>query len=37
VLATTCEGFLRGLVDCRPFDEAIERAMEEYRRRTQSG
>jgi hypothetical protein len=37
VLATTFEGFLRGLVDCRPYDEARDRAMEEYRRRSQPG
>ena len=35
VLATNFEAFLRGLVDCRPYDEARERAMEEYRRSTQ--
>ncbi len=35
VLATTFEEFLRGLVDCRPYDEA--RALEEHRRRSQAG
>jgi len=37
VLAPTFEAFLRGLVDCRPYDEAAERAMEEHRRRSQPG
>jgi hypothetical protein len=37
VLATNFERFLRGLVDCRPYDEQRERELEEYRRRTQSG
>jgi SMI1-KNR4 cell-wall len=34
VLAPTFEAFLRGLVDCRPYEEERERAMEEYRRRS---
>jgi len=37
VLATNFEEFLRGLVDCRPYDEARERALEEHRRRSQAG
>lgn len=37
VLATTFEEFLRGLVDCRPYDEARARALEEHRRRSQPG
>jgi len=32
VLAPDFASFLRGLVDCRPYDEATERAMEEWRR-----
>lgn len=32
VLATNFEEFLRGLVDCRPYDEARERALKEHRR-----
>ena len=35
VLAPDFATFLGGLVDCRPYDEARERAMEEYRRRLQ--
>ena len=35
VLAPTFEAFLRGLVDCRPYEEQRERAMEEFRRRSQ--
>jgi hypothetical protein len=37
VLAPDFETFLRGLVDCRPYDEAIKRAMDEYRRCSQPG
>ena len=37
VLAPTFAEFLRGLVDCRPYDEARERALEEHRRRSQPG
>ena len=37
VLATSIEMSLRGLVDCRPYDEARERAMEEHRRRSEPG
>jgi hypothetical protein len=33
VLAPDFATFLRGLVDCRPYEEARERAMEAYRRR----
>jgi hypothetical protein len=32
VLAPTFEAFLLGLVDCRPYEEARNRAMEEWRR-----
>ena len=32
VLAPDFETFLSGLVDCRPYEEATERAMEEWRR-----
>ena len=37
VLATNFEEFLRGLVDCRPYDEARQRALEEHRRGSQPG
>jgi hypothetical protein len=37
VLAETFEAFLQGLVDCRPYEEQRERAMEEFRRRSQHG
>ena len=37
VLATDFAQFLRGLVDCRPYDEARERALEEHRRRSPPG
>ena len=37
VLATNFEEFLRGLVDCRPYDEAQARGLEEHRRRSQAG
>ncbi len=37
VLAPDFAEFLRGLVDCRPYDEARERAMEDFRRRSKSG
>lgn len=37
VLAPDFAAFLRGLVDCRPYDEASERAMDEYRRRSKPG
>lgn len=33
ILAQTFEAFLGGLVDCRPYEEQRERAMEEFRRR----
>ena len=32
VLAATFEAFARGLVDCKPYDEAAARAMAEFRR-----
>jgi hypothetical protein len=35
VLAATFEAFLRGLVDCRPYEEQRERELEEFRRRSQ--
>jgi hypothetical protein len=35
ILATTFEEFLRGLVDCRPFEEQRERALAEFRHRSQ--
>lgn len=34
ILAATFEAFLRGLVDCRPYEAQRERAMEEFRRRS---
>jgi hypothetical protein len=34
VLASDFASFLRGLVDCRPYDVARERALEEHRRRS---
>ena len=34
ILATNVEEFLLGLVDCRPYHEACERALEEHRRRS---
>ena len=34
VLAAGFGAFLEGLVDCRPYEEATERAMAEYRLRT---
>ena len=37
VLATNFEEFLRDLVDCRPYDEARERALEDHRRRSPPG
>lgn len=37
VLAPDLETFLRGLVNCRDYDEARERELDEYRRRLQSG
>ena len=37
VLATKFEEFLRGLVDCRPYDEARDRALEEHKRRSKPG
>jgi hypothetical protein len=38
VLAPDFETFLRGLADCKPYDDARDRAMEEFRRRSsQSG
>lgn len=37
VLAPDLETFLGGLVDCRPYDEARERELEEYRRRSKGG
>ena len=37
VLATNFEEFLRGLVDCRQYDEARERALQEHRRRSSPG
>jgi hypothetical protein len=36
VLADGFAAFLEGLVDCRPYDEARERAMAEFRRRSGS-
>jgi hypothetical protein len=35
ILAATFEAFLQGLVDCRPYEEQRERAMEDFRRRSQ--
>jgi hypothetical protein len=35
VLANSFEAFLQGLVDCRPFEEQRERALEEWRRSQQ--
>jgi hypothetical protein len=35
VLAPDLEAFLGGLVDCRPYDEARERELDDYRRRSQ--
>src|SRR5262245_16445597 len=32
ILAPNFEAFLRGLVDCRPYEEQRERALEEWRR-----
>ncbi|QEH34916.1 SMI1 / KNR4 family protein [Aquisphaera giovannonii] len=37
ILAPDFETFLGGLVDCRPYDEASARAMEEFRRRARPG
>ncbi len=37
VLAPDFEAFLGGLVDCRAYDEARERELDEYRRRSQPG
>jgi hypothetical protein len=37
VLAADFEAFLSGLADCRPYDEATQRALEEHRRRSQHG
>ncbi len=37
VLATNFEEFLCGLTDCRPYEEARVRELEEYRRRSQPG
>ena len=37
VLASDFAAFLGGLVDCRPYDEARERAIQEHRRRSQPG
>jgi hypothetical protein len=37
VLALDFESFLCGLVDCRPYDEATQRGMDEYRRRSKPG
>jgi hypothetical protein len=34
VLAPSFAGFVAGLVDCRPYEEARERALEEHRRRS---
>lgn len=36
ILAANFEAFARGLVDCRPFDQQRERALEEFRRRSQT-
>lgn len=36
VLAANIDEFLLGLSDCRPYEEAAERAMEEHRRRSQA-
>jgi hypothetical protein len=37
VLAPDFETFIRGLVDCRPYDEARQRELDEYRRRSKPG
>lgn len=37
ILAPDFSTFLAGLVDCRPYDEARDRELEEYRRRTRPG
>jgi hypothetical protein len=37
VLAPSFADFVAGLVDCRPYEEARERALEEHRRRSHSG
>lgn len=37
VLAPNFEAFVRGLVDCRPYDEMWQREMDEYRRRSLPG
>jgi hypothetical protein len=37
VLAPDFETFLRGLVDCRTYDEARTRELDEFRRRSQPG
>jgi hypothetical protein len=37
VLAPDFETFLRGLVDCRPYDEARQRELDEFRRRAKPG
>jgi hypothetical protein len=36
VLAPDFAAFLNGLVDCRPYEEMVQRAMEEFRRRSGS-
>ncbi len=37
VLAANFEAFLCGLVDCRPYDEASQQALDEHRRGSQDG
>src|SRR5262249_39287028 len=37
VLAPSFADFVAGLVDCRPYEEAREQELEEYRRRKQTG
>jgi hypothetical protein len=37
ILAPNFAAFLNGLVDCRPYEEQRQRAMEEFRRRSGSG
>jgi hypothetical protein len=37
VLAADFETFLRGLVDCKPYDDERDKAMEEFRRQSQGG
>jgi hypothetical protein len=36
-LASDFQAFIEALVDCGPFDEAQNRAMEDFRRRSAGG